>query len=1276
MTNTRDNLDRAAEIVARASALSGAERAAYLREACGDDDALRAEVDSMLAGHEESRTAPTSMKGVETVAAAPREEVGQMLGRYKLLEPIGEGGFGTVWAAEQREPIRRRVAIKVIKLGMDTKQVIARFEAERQALAMMDHPNIAKVLDAGCTETGRPYFVMELVKGVPILEYCDTERLDARSRLDLFTKVCHAIQHAHQKGIIHRDIKPNNVLITLHDGMPVPKVIDFGIAKATNQELTEKTLYTQHRQMMGTPAYMSPEQAEMSGLDIDTRSDIYALGVLLYELLTGTTPFDSDELMSKGFAEMMRIIREVEPHKPSTRLISLGDSGTRTAQLRHAVDPKKLSLAFRGDLDWIVMKCLEKDRTRRYETASGLAADIERHLNDEPVTAGAPSAGYRLRKFVRRHRGRVIGAGAVVVALALGVAAVVTVQVRANLDLAAKNAELADEQAKVDARNEELAAERTRALDRFDMAVKAIEALHTGVSEDVLLRNDQFKELRTKLLRQAAGFYADLEGLLAGQTDTRSQKTLATAYFQLAVLTDKIGSKREALEVHRKALAIRRELAAAPGADTETRLNVARCLDEVGGILSAIGDRAGAQAAYEEQRNLAEQLESLDPNDAVRLVLAQSHHGLGVQRMETGQHAAAMEACGKALAIRQELAEANPGEREFQNALAASHNVVGDLHSESGKLAEAMESYRRALAIRQKLADTDPADTEIQIDLARSRDSVGDLLTRTGKPVEAMESYRAALAIRQKLAEGNPAITEYQVDLAASLNDVGTRLFQTAQLDEAMEAAHKALAIHQRLVDDNPSVTEFQRSLAGSYQMINSVLMATGKPEEAVQAYRSMLAVQQKLADDNPDDLGLQTGVAENHESFVGILAGAGKLAEAIDVGRKAISIRRRLADANPADTQFQLALSRNYTGVGLFLMQMGKPAEAIEAHRSALAIQEKLADANPTVTQFQISLAGSLSSVGAALLEAGRFAEAMEAYRKALAIQQKLADDNPSDLGSQMMLAQSQFDIGHALACSGRPAEAMKLFHEATALQKKLADADPANVFLQSFLASRHSHTGVIWLNLGKPAEALDAFRKASTIQQKLVDANPNLDFHQALLARIHNNSGRALYYQSRFVEAFTELDAAVAIKQRLADVYPTSIDHVGSLAFTHVVRGDARVRTGQPVEAATDLRRALELWSKLPHLSAELRFERARALALLAGLGAHPQSGVTADEAATFADQAVAALADVLALWDYPNQLEWPEFDSVRDRPEFQELLVEADARAREPASPQPGR
>src|SRR6266478_522492 len=410
---------------------SQAEREAFLQVACATDPGLRRRIEQLLAAATEADAFfsgdPLKQAGLDEKATIPipispaaTEQPGMLIGRYKLLQQIGEGGCGVVYMAEQEQPVRRRVALKIIKLGMDTRSVIARFEAERQALAMMDHPNIAKVLDAGTTEAGRPFFVMELVRGIKITDYCDQASLPTKDRLDLFIQVCHAIQHAHQKGIIHRDIKPSNILVTLNDGVPVPKVIDFGIAKATEGKLTEATVYTQLHQFIGTPAYMSPEQAEMSSLDIDTRSDIYSLGVLLYELLTGKTPFDTQELMSKGIDAMRRTIREKQPVRPSTRLATLQGDELTTAAKRRAVEAPRLIHLLKGDLDWIVMKCLEKDRTRRYETANGVAAEIKRHLNNDPVVARPPSKLYEFQKTVRRHKFGFVAATVVVATLAAG----------------------------------------------------------------------------------------------------------------------------------------------------------------------------------------------------------------------------------------------------------------------------------------------------------------------------------------------------------------------------------------------------------------------------------------------------------------------------------------------------------------------------------------------------------------------------------------------------------------------------------------------------------------------------------------------------------------------------------------------------------------------------------------------------------------------------------------------------------------------------------------
>jgi serine/threonine protein kinase len=460
------------------------EREAFLDGACGDDADLRTQVQELLRVHGEVGSFldvppvdPNATVEYRPTHAADRTRIG----RYKILQEIGEGGFGIVHMAEQQEPVRRKVALKIIKLGMDTKQVIARFEAERQALALMDHPNIARVLDAGATETGRPYFVMELVRGITITGYCDQNKLSAAERLELFLPVCHAVQHAHQKGIIHRDLKPNNVLVTLHDAKPVPKVIDFGIAKATSQRLTEKTLFTGFRQFLGTPEYMSPDQAEISGLDVDTRTDIYSLGVLLYELLTGTTPFDAKTLRGASYDEILRTIREVEPPTPSARLhtLSATQDAAAIARLRRS-EPAALSRQLRGDLDWIAMKAMEKDRTRRYQTANDLAADIERHLRNEPVIAGPPGPAYKFSKFVRRHRFGVLGGSVVGAALLIGLSMATAGLIQANRARAALEVERDAATAARAAEQEQRTIAEASANDARAQATKSQRALHPG----------------------------------------------------------------------------------------------------------------------------------------------------------------------------------------------------------------------------------------------------------------------------------------------------------------------------------------------------------------------------------------------------------------------------------------------------------------------------------------------------------------------------------------------------------------------------------------------------------------------------------------------------------------------------------------------------------------------------------------------------------------------------------------------------------------------------
>ncbi len=473
-----------------------AERAAFLDGACRGDAALRRAVEVLLANHHEDSFLEAPALSVPASITPPSEQPGQRIGHYKLLQQIGEGGFGVVWMAEQEQPVRRRVALKIIKLGMDTKEVIARFEQERQALAMMEHPNISKVFDAGATQSGRPYFVMELVRGVKITEYCDEQQLPTGQRLALFIQVCQAVQHAHQKGIIHRDLKPSNILVTVNDGEAVPMVIDFGVAKATQGRLTDATFFTQFQQMVGTPLYMSPEQAGLTSLDIDTRSDIYSLGVLLYELLTGLTPIDTTTLAKAGIDEIRRLIREIDPPRPSARVKTLVGNELSTTAKRRRTEAAKLPAALRGDLDWIVMKCLEKDRKRRYDTANGLAHDLQRHLANEIITARPPTAAYLISKLMRRHKLAVAAVLAIAASLVIGLAASVWQSVRADRE--AKRAKAAEAQA-VAALDELRStapafAAQARSLVAKERFAEAIEKLDYAIK----LRPDVIDHLLTK----------------------------------------------------------------------------------------------------------------------------------------------------------------------------------------------------------------------------------------------------------------------------------------------------------------------------------------------------------------------------------------------------------------------------------------------------------------------------------------------------------------------------------------------------------------------------------------------------------------------------------------------------------------------------------------------------------------------------------------------------------------------------------------------------------
>ncbi len=699
------------------------EQSAYLDQACAGNPALRAQVELLLKAHQQSGAfmeRPAAALEV-TIDDPISERPGTVIGPYKLMEQVGEGSMGLVFVAEQQRPVRRKVALKVIKPGMDTRQMVARFEAERQALALMDHPNIAKVFDGGTTDSGRLYFVMELVKGIPITDYCDQNQVPIRQRLELFISVCQALQHAHQKGIIHRDLKPFNVLVMSHDGTPVVKVIDFGVAKAIGQQLTDKTIYTQFSQMVGTLLYMSPEQAGQSGLDVDTRSDIYSLGVLLYELQTGTTPFAKERLREIGYDEIRRILREEEPPKPSTRISTLGKAATTVSTQRQS-EPKRLSRLIRGELDWIVMKALEKDRNRRYVTANALALDIQRYLNDEPVQACPPSAAYRLRKFARRKKLPLLIAGMVLLLIVLlggGVGWTIRDREVRNRAIEGKIADIlekADEQHKQGKWQEALAA-----------AEQAKAALTSGVGDELQARVDNLlKELY--LLRQLS----EIRTRLADAFDHQSVDRDYTRLFgEFGIDVDRLSPA---------------ELAARIGRYANSAVWLAAALDEWALVRRDYGLHRPQDAAV--WQRLLEAARLVDPDlwrSRLRQLMGREDRDALRQLADSSDMAAlppqSLRLMGQALAFSTDQSSLIAWLRKAHRCYPGDALISFDLAFHLGNLpsppwADALQYAEAALAARP--------------DSAAMNNVVGSYLSKLGRREEALAAYTKAIELDPK----------------------------------------------------------------------------------------------------------------------------------------------------------------------------------------------------------------------------------------------------------------------------------------------------------------------------------------------------------------------------------------------------------------------------------------------------------------------------------------------------------------------------------------------
>jgi len=814
---------RARRIVDEVIDLASSARSEYLDRACAGDPIFRARVESLLAAveredpflsdptmHLSTTNGPTSGGGRSADTASIRESPGAKIGPYKLLELIGEGGFGSVFMAEQITPIRRRVAMKIIKLGMDTRAVVARFEQERQALAIMEHENIARVFDAGETATGRPYFVMELCKGEPITAYCDSGNLSIRERLELFTQVCRAVQHAHTKGIIHRDIKPSNVLVGTQDGRPLVKIIDFGIAKATQHRLTEKTVFTEFRQLIGTPEYMSPEQAAGS-LDIDTRTDVYSLGVLLYELLAGVTPIEPQRLRSAAYGEMQRLIREVDPPTPSTRLSQSTETLAGIAANRRT-EPRRLGSIIRGELDWIVMRALDKDRARRFDSPGAFAADLERYLAGEAVEAAPPSAAYRIRKFVFRHRIGVVAGSLIAMALILGIAgtAIGLVQARRQRDRAIEAeqqqvhlrelAESSETKVKLQAeRSETVALFVTDMLRGVGPAVargrdtsivreildKTIERLDNGELKDEPLVEADMRHIvgvtlsDLGLYDRAITMHREALRLRIAAAGEESEDTTLSLN-DLGKTLWQVRNYEEAEQLLRRALDIRRKML---GPDVEY---IGISTNNLGMLLKERGDFDGAETMLRESLRIRQQTTGIRSSDT-----AISMANLAVILAERKDYAGAEPIAREAVAIDREVSPAG------HPNLAHTTNTLGRIVEKLGKIAEAEALLRESLAVRREvLGEGHPL-------LGSSAETLASFLQRTVR----------AGAAADRPAKSREAITLYQEALRIAEARTPTDLTKRARL----------LNLMSRSLADDARFTEAERSLLESQELIENL---------------------------------------------------------------------------------------------------------------------------------------------------------------------------------------------------------------------------------------------------------------------------------------------------------------------------------------------------------------------------------------------------------------------------------------------------------------------
>jgi eukaryotic-like serine/threonine-protein kinase len=1233
-------------------------RREYVEKRCEGDPNLRSEVERLLDHHARldgflaSKAEPpvdpspvAQQRGAGEISAehrlatidmpAPPEDPGAQIGPYKLLQKIGEGGFGVVYVAEQEQPVARKVALKIIKPGMDTRDVIARFEAERQALALMDHPNIAKVLDAGTTgepgasatgasdprtpvahapgSPGRPYFVMELVRGVPITEFCDERKLSTRERLQLFIDVCRAVQHAHQKGIIHRDLKPSNVMVTLHDDKPVVKVIDFGVAKALSSKLTEKTVYTAYGQMIGTPLYMSPEQAQLTGLDVDTRSDMYSLGVLLYELLTGSTPFDKETLKNAGFDEMRRIIREVEPPRPSARISTLNADLLSTISDMHHIDPRKLSHSLRGELDWIVMKALEKDRNRRYETASAFAADVERYLADEPVQARPASAWYRLRKFARRNKRLLFAVGFMATALLLGTLVSTWQALRAT-------------------QAEEVAQKRLEAeQEARRTAHETVEEFFTRVSENRLLDEPGLQPLRKELLEAAVTYYERLAD--RDSDDPQGQADLAVASLRLAQIYYQTGFGERHISALEKALGLVEKLIREHPAASELHLRLAGFWHGGRTMSSAPisgqhthSDMSSALRVYQAAAALWEKLAERYPAvTGFKSDLSKFYDLQGNMQRYLKQNVEALHTTRKVCEIREEIVRANPGVYEHVAELCNAYvTLARTLETRDPQAAEKL--YRRAVTLEKDAPDV----ATYQEFLGLHQEALGLFLARQKRAGEARRVLQQGIVVFEKLAARFPQVNSYRSQLQYWREEVRKLRPDTAAAQKDVRPSPKpsheqALALLKRLkADDAPAALYATATLyrqAGDAVRAGKAPQATRKAEEA---YRTAILLFEKLAAEEPTAINRREELADCYYKLGELLTDTHPK-QAEKAFRQALPIRRKLIVRSPgraAELWLALTLHRlayvlrglgqfaearqlleeailhqpdrghrewHYYDLALVLLLLGEHRQAAKA--AADLVQDAPDDARRQLLAADL-LARCMDAVvnDAKLSEANRKAaarlygdRAVEYAHRAVILLEKVGTDSPDVAKRRWELAKGLCVVGSLLWAAGRKQAGEKQFRAGLTLAEKAIDQGDGSAGSRLELADRYIDLGHALAAADQPTKAEREYRRAVAIVKKRYAGSPGNPTNREYLAGTINNLGVLLAATGRYREAEQSFRRALQLQEKLAADTPKRPYFRQELAGSHFNLGMALAASGRPEEAERAFRQALAIREKL---------------------------------------------------------------------------------------------